>query len=186
MSRTSLILRHICFTGPSKPPASLSFQRGLNVLYGASETGKSFVLESIDYMLGGNSSLRDIPERVGYDQIFLGIETENGEAFTFVRSTDRGAFYLFQGLHQQVPAGIDPVVLKAKHSSEDQENLSNLLLNKISMSNKRLKKNARCETKNLSFRDLVRLCLINEGDIQKQGTPIESGDLIEDARICNF
>ncbi|MGC1349937.1 MAG: hypothetical protein WA858_09170 [Xanthobacteraceae bacterium] len=34
------------------------------------KTGKSFILEALDFMLGAGADLRDIPERVGYDRIF--------------------------------------------------------------------------------------------------------------------
>lgn len=57
-------LRFLSFFGPQKPPAAITFGPGLNVLYGASNTGKSFIVEAIDFMLGGKPPLRDIPERV--------------------------------------------------------------------------------------------------------------------------
>jgi len=53
-------LTHIAFHGPERPVASLSFGPGLNVIYGASEVGKSFVVEAVDFMLGGRGPLRDI------------------------------------------------------------------------------------------------------------------------------
>ena len=62
------------FLGPNKEWASVTFGPGLNVIYGALETGKSFILEALDFMLGAGADLRDIPERVGYDRIFLGVE----------------------------------------------------------------------------------------------------------------
>jgi len=65
MTATALTLRHLAFTGANKPIADIEFGDGLNVIYGASETGKSFILESIEFMLGGSENLRDIPERVG-------------------------------------------------------------------------------------------------------------------------
>lgn len=73
MEKQALIIRHLIFTGPNRESAKLHFEKGLNVLYGASETGKSFALEAINYMLGAKE-LRDIPERVGYNKILLGIE----------------------------------------------------------------------------------------------------------------
>ena len=36
-----LHLRHLVFTGPSITPAELEFVDGLNIIYGASNTGKS-------------------------------------------------------------------------------------------------------------------------------------------------
>ena len=63
MAHSGLRLRHLVFHGPDRPPAALEFGPGLNVIYGASECGKSFVVEAIDFMLGGKQQLRDIPER---------------------------------------------------------------------------------------------------------------------------
>lgn len=178
MTTSTLILRHLCFTGPNKPLALITFNSGLNVLYGASETGKSFVLEAIDFMLGGQGPLRDIPERVGYDRIFLGIDTADNGSFTIVRAPTGGQFQQYEGLHQCVPDGVEPKVLGAKHSATSDDNLSSYLLHKIGLNDKRVKTNARSETRNLSFRDLCHICLVSEVDIQKQGSPIESGQAV--------
>lgn len=175
MTAPAIILRHLCFTGPNKPQALLTFNRGLNVLFGASETGKSFVLEALDFMLGGRGPLRDIPERVGYDRIFLGIEKNEHATFTIMRSVDGGQFQLYEGLHLTVPSDLEATMLSARHSADSDNNLSSFLLNIIDLNNKRVRTNARNDTRSLSFRDLCHLCLINEGDIQKQGSPIESG-----------
>ena len=81
-----LQIHHLSFLGPSQPPATVRFVAGFNVFYGASDTGKSFILDSIDYMLGGKGPLRDFPEREGYDRILLGMLTTSGEKFTLQRS----------------------------------------------------------------------------------------------------
>lgn len=96
-------LRAIGFFGPNKPPATVTFGPGLNVIYGASNTGKSFIVEAIDFMLGGKPPLRDIPERVGYDLVLLALETIDGELFTHWRSMDGGGFRIYEGLHQTPP-----------------------------------------------------------------------------------
>lgn len=175
MITPSLVLRHLCFTGPNKLPALLSFEPGLNILYGASDTGKSFVLESIDFMLGGRGPLRDIPERVGYDRILLGINTSENQAFTLVRATSGGQFQLYEGLHETVPVDVEAIVLAARHNHDNDRNVSGFLLDKIGLKGNRIRKNAQSQTQSLSFRNLCHLCLVNEEDIQKQGSPIESG-----------
>ncbi|SPT41069.1 Uncharacterised protein [Achromobacter denitrificans] len=96
-------LRFLGYFGPQKEPATVTFGPGLNVLYGASDTGKSFIVETVDFMLGGKPPLREITERLGYDRILLGIETLAGELFTIHRSTDGGSFMLYEGLHEQPP-----------------------------------------------------------------------------------
>src|ERR1700722_7119189 len=93
-----LRIRSLTFCGPNREPASISFQAGLNVIYGASNTGKSFIVDTIDFMLGGKGPLRDIPERVGYDRVFLAMETLNGQQFTIQRSANGGAFRIYDGV----------------------------------------------------------------------------------------
>ena len=74
MTTSYLQLRRIAYTGPAKQ-AEHSFRSGVNVICGASDTGKSFLAESIDFMLGG-SDLRDIPERTPYGEIQLDFEVD--------------------------------------------------------------------------------------------------------------
>ena len=173
---SGISLRHLCFTGPTKSPAALEFGPGLNVIYGASETGKSFVLEAIDFMFGAKGPLRDIPERVGYDRIWLGLQAGE-ELYTIMRSIAGGNFELYQGLirtAQETPG----VILAAKHSGTSDENLSAFLLKKIGLRDKRIRKNAEGETISLSFRSIAHLCIVNETDIQKQASPVETGEAV--------
>lgn len=172
---TTLTLRHLCLTGPDKEPAYVTFGHGLNVIYGASETGKSFILEALDFMLGSGTELRDIPERVGYDRMFLGIEDGDGNTVTLERSSSGGQFRWYEGLHLSVPRDVEANVLAAKHNPTRRDNLSTFLLEKIGLSDKRVRRNASGDTNSLSFRNLAHLCLISEGDIQKRESPIETG-----------
>jgi len=178
MTISNLVIRHLCFTGPDKPTATLEFNKGLNVLYGASETGKSFVLETIDFMLGGRVPLRDIPERTGYERVFLGIESAAEGTFTLVRAAIGGSFSLYKGLHQSLPDEIEPTVLSQTHSDKAEDNLSSFLLGLVGLDNKRVRKSGRNDTRSLSFRDICRFCIVSESDIQKQGSPIESGQYV--------
>lgn len=174
MSDSALTIRHICFTGQNKKPARIDFGPGLNIIYGASETGKSFIMEALDFMMGSNKELRDIPERVGYDRVWLGVEQKDGKTFTIERSTSGGQYRCYKGLHDSVQKNIEFLELFPKHSTTNEKNLSNFLLKKIGLAGKNIKKNARGATNSLSFRNLSRLCLITEGAIQKEGSPIES------------
>jgi predicted nuclease with TOPRIM domain len=170
-------LRHIVFQGPNRPPAALEFGPGLNVIYGASESGKSFVVEAIDFMLGGKQALRDIPERIGYDRIVLGLETLAGEQFTLLRSVDGGAFRVFPGLHLQTPAeGVEAAELADQHSEKNYGNLSMFLLQRCAMDGKRVRKNKQGNTNSLSFRNLARLLIVDETEIIAQRSPLSDGN----------
>ena len=174
----ALTLRHLCLTGPEKESACVSFGPGLNVIYGASETGKSFIVEALDFMLGSSVELRDIPERVGYDRVFLGIEDGDGNKSTLERSSSGGQFRCYEGLHVAVPEGLEPTILSAKHNPTKSDNISTFLLEKIGLTDKRIRRNARGDTNSLSFRNLAHLCLITEGDIQKIDSPLLTGQYI--------
>lgn len=177
MAQPGLRLRHIVFHGPGRPPAGMQFGPGLNVLYGASETGKSFVVEAIDFMLGGKPPLRDLPQRVGYDRIFLGVETLTGEQFTLVRSVDGGAFMVFPGLHLEPPGdSVERTELADVHNEKNVTNLSMFLLHRCALDGKRVRRNRQGETNSLSFRNLARLMIVNETEIIAQRSPLSDGN----------
>ena len=178
MTNHAIIIRHLSFTGPRKEPTSVEFGSGLNVIYGASETGKSFILEALDFMMGAGGDLRDIPERVGYNRIFLSFQIGEKEEYTFERSTSGGDFRCFSGLHTSVPDDIEPEVLKAKHSAKNESTVSGFLLKKIGLWDSRIRKNVRGDTNSLSFRNLAHLTMISEGDIQKRSSPLLTGQHI--------
>jgi hypothetical protein len=170
-------LRFLGFFGPQKPPAAVILGPGLNVIYGASNTGKSFIVEAIDFMLGGKPPLRDIPERVGYDLVLLGLETFDGKSFTLWRSVDGGGFRLYEGLHQTPPTTDIPYKqLDEKHSDRNNANLSSFLLDLCGLAGKRVRKNSRNETISLSFRNIARLMIVDETEITQQSSPLFDGN----------
>lgn len=177
MSTPGLRLRHLVFLGDKKKPAAVSFGAGLNVIYGASETGKSFIVEALDFMLGGGQGLRDIGERIGYDRILLGLESIGGEQFTIQRSTEGGNFLLYPGLHEAVPgADVQATELADQHSEKSSGNLSTFLLTHCGLAGKRVRKNSRGETNSLSFRYLARLVIVDENEIMAQRSPLSDGN----------
>jgi len=180
-STSGLRLRHIAFHGPERPVASLSFGPGLNVIYGASEVGKSFVVEAVDFMLGGRGPLRDIPERIGYDRVLLGVETLAGEQFTLLRSAEGGAFLAYEGLHLEPPAeGVECLELAEQHSDKNETNLSTYLLQRCALGGMRVRKNKHNETISLSFRNLARLIIVDETEIMARRSPLSDGNPVAD------
>jgi len=177
MSKPGLRLRHIAFHGPDRERATLKFGPGLNVLYGASETGKSFIVEAIDFMLGGKPPLRDLPERVGYDRVLLGMETTEGEEFTIRRSVDGGSFRLYSGLHIDPPGeDVESRELSEKHTDKSADNLSRFLLQRCALDEQRVKINKHGVTNSLSFRNVARLLIVTETEITKQRSPLSDGN----------
>ena len=172
---SGLLLRYLAFFGPEKPPADLSFAPGLNVICGASETGKSFIVESIDFMLGQEKPVRDIPERDRYDRIRLAIESTGWPPLTLDRSVEGGNFRAFEESLTDGSPQSDPKTLRWKHSAARQDTLSYALLERTGLTMKVLRKNSAGETRSLSFRDMARLNVVTEEEIQGRGSPLLSG-----------
>lgn len=177
---TGLRIKSLAFHGPARPPAVIRFDAGLNVIFGASNTGKSFIVDTIDYMLGGKGPLRDIPERTGYDQILLAFEALGDETFTLVRSTGGGAFRLHQGLFAETLPEGEGAVFADVHNDRRDDNLSAYLLAKLDLGHKRIRKNKAGDTNSLSFRNLARLIIINEEEIIQQRSPLSDGNVTAD------
>lgn len=64
-------IKKIVITGSGVQPAVVDFTPGLNIIYGESNTGKSYIADCIDYMFGAKE-IRISPD-TGYDRITLSI-----------------------------------------------------------------------------------------------------------------
>lgn len=170
MSNSYLQLRRIAFSGPKKM-SELTFSNGVNVICGASDTGKSFLAESIDFMLGG-SELRDIPERAPFGEIQLDLDITSGEKWRFFRAASGGSFKVQNLLDEDA----ENEVLKQNHAHCKTDNMSGFLLDKIGLLGKRiLRSKTKGTTQSLSFRNLARLAIVQEGEIQQTGSPFWGG-----------
>lgn len=171
----SLTIRHLVFTGPQVEPAELDFEVGPNLIYGASNTGKSFTLKSIDFMLGGSKTLPDIDERRGYETIWFGFTLEGIGDLTLSRSLKGGGYLLYEGLLKSAHSLPKARKLGQTHSSKSTENLSRFLLHYLDLDDKLVATDAAGQKDPLSFRDLANILLVDETSIQAERSPIESG-----------
>lgn len=172
-------LRFLRITGPSVTPAEIAFGPGLNVIYGGSNTGKSHIMRLVDYVLGAGRSPEPITEQARYDLVHLGIVLANGEEKTLVRALAGGNIRVFDGLRRDVPAGKDGLALSAKHGANS---ISMYLLADMNSAGKRLRTDAKGETKELSFRDFKTHFLVDEAKVQNEESPIQSGQVINRTR----
>ncbi|HVA41530.1 MAG TPA: AAA family ATPase [Candidatus Binataceae bacterium] len=170
---TGFQLRRLQITGPNVADAEIEFGPGLNVVSGASDTGKSYLVETIDFMLGGGTPPRQIPESRGYDNARLSIIAHDGRGFELTRALQGGDFLLAE---LGAPGTAGPVTLGSRHSASTEENISTFLLRLVGLDGKRVRKNAQNELQNLSFRNLAHLVVIDEESIIKKGSPIHTGE----------
>jgi AAA domain-containing protein len=166
-----LRLVRLVVSGEGKQDADVTFTPGLNVITGPSDTGKTYIFDTIDYVLGASAPPKNIDEARGYDVARLTIATSAGEAHVLERSL-RGGDVL-----ATAPSGATRP-LKAKHAADDPNTVSSFLLGLAGLSGRRIRKNEGGATRSVSFRDLARLALVNEVDVMAARSPALSGQVI--------
>ena len=169
----ALALTRLAFSGPSADIAALKFEPGLNLIFGASNSGKSFAYKAIDCAMGASRPLPDIEQRRPYDRLWLSF-TSGGVAQTIARAIAGGGFQLYPGLsHDQDNS--TPRLLAQRNDANDPDNISQFLLNEIGLAGKQVATNAAGKKRALSFRDVARFCMVDETSIQSEESPVLSG-----------
>ncbi|MDF1707689.1 MAG: hypothetical protein P1U72_06320 [Paracoccaceae bacterium] len=150
--------------------AALNFSNPFTFVYGASNTGKSFAVKAIDFMLGGGRELPDISERKPYSRVELDLRLPNDEIAQLMRAIVGGDYRLNIGIEAQR-------TLSARHNKDSDDNLSNYLLTVLGISGQEIARDKSGTKKPLSFRDIARLCITDETSIQSETSPALSGDV---------
>ena len=176
---SSLRIGGLAFVGPRREPATIEFRPGVNVICGASETGKSFIVEAIDFMLGSRTPLRDIPERAGFDRIRMPVACAGWTPLGLERSAEGGHFSVYDEELLDAAPRTARRTLREQHSAAREDTLSYALLERIGLTSRKVRRNRGGDTSSLSFRHLARLCVVNEEEIQRAGSPLVSVQYVQ-------
>lgn len=172
-----MFLSKLTISGPDKKDACLSFKKGLNVITGDSDTGKTYAFQCIDYMLGKDSQPKNIVEAQGYTLITLELYIGN-EKYILQRNIGENKIkVLFENKELN---------LSCKHNANNDNNLSKFLLNKLLGKTDNIIINSKKgENRTLSFRDIVHLCLVSETDIIAESSAFQSIQYVEKTARCS-
>lgn len=176
MNNKGFYISKLHVTGRNVQKAKIEFATGFNVVSGLSDTGKSYVFSCINFALGsGKYPKTSIPESKGYDTVHLEIKTYQGLTYTIQRNIFNGNiivkeveidFFLTKGEAQP---------LLQQHSKNNDKNISTFLLKLCELERPILRKNKQNVTRQLSYRDLAKLSLIDEERIITEISPVYNG-----------
>lgn len=172
------IIRQLTLTGLDIQPATVDFKSGLNIISGPSNTGKTYIFQCINYMLGGTMLPKAIKESTNYLSCYLELEDMAGNSYTLKSDLKGGNFHLFETTVAAALTSREYKVLERKHSEDRENNVSRFLLSLCGIENKKLKKNEKGQKVSLSFRHIVKLTLVDETRIITDKSPILSGEYI--------
>ena len=172
-----LKLTKLILAGENKKDAIINFKGGLNVIAGASDTGKSFAFECIDFALGSSSNPKTVPEMKGYRSVFLEIEDiGQEEIFTLRRNfseDEKNEIFIYYSNYQEKDAA---EVEKISVTHNAKKSLSKKLLNCCDCTYKYVMKNTKGDTRAFTFRSFSPLIMINELRITARHSPIYPTD----------
>ena len=86
-------IKRISLTGRQVETASVLFEKGLNIIYGPSNTGKSYIAECIDYMFGSDAKTFRIGSETGYDCVTM-LVIYNGDEIHLERHFEDNNIYV--------------------------------------------------------------------------------------------
>jgi hypothetical protein len=171
-------IESLTLKGPAKADAQLTFSDGLNVVSGASDTGKSYALSCIDFAFGASSAPSPIPEAAGYDAVVLAlISRRTEERFVFERGLSGGDVKFTKFDAHGAP--LVETLVSARHSPTDPNTLSGILLELSGLYGKQVRKNKQGVRRTLSFRDVAFLSVVDEERIIARRPPHLSGSPVE-------
>ena len=148
---TNLYIKKLIVSGGGNEPSVLEFDEGLNIICGPSNTGKSYILECIDYLFGSDKIRFD--RSYGYNNIKLIVATENGN-ITFERELDSNKIRVHSNNHK---------IKSGEYRTSGKKNISNVWLNLIDIDDEHfIIKNSRYDKQRLTWRTFSHMFLIKE------------------------
>jgi hypothetical protein len=169
---TGFVLKSLRLYGPGVEDARLTFTRGLNVIAGPSDTGKTFIVECIDFALGSGSAPREIARARNYTSVVLEVEAADKTVYSLERGLRGGDIRV-------AAMGQEARTIAAKHDPNSSETVSYLLLSLCGLEAKKIRTNAQGKTRGLSFRDIAPLVIVDEVSVIATRSPVLSGQYTE-------
>ena len=165
-----MTLTKLTLSGTNKDAAILNFKKGLNVISGDSDTGKTYAFQCLDYILGAEKTPKEIAEANGYTIISLDFDID-GQQFRLERCIGSAKVDV---IHNG-----EKTTLSNKHNPTSLNNVSRYLLSLLlgHEDTVAIKKSAE-DNRTLSFRDVMHLCSVAETDIIAEHSTFQSNQVI--------
>lgn len=150
---SNFYIEKLIISGIGKTDSVIPFKNGLNIIYGPSNTGKTYIVKCIDYLFGSDEN--PIDETLGYDHIKLEIKTLNGR-ITLARKLNKNKIEV-SSTDISIRSGI--YQLKGKYENT----LNSIWLRLIGIDEEHLIiKNEHFQKQHLTWRTFIHMFLLSE------------------------
>jgi hypothetical protein len=168
---TTFWISRLRVIGDRVEPAEVVFGPHLNVIAGASDTGKSYIRDCLNYMLGAEKPPKVVPENKGYSTILLEFETADKKRHILKRSLKMGGDFLLFDQNLDDWTGEGGRLLKRKHRGGKMDTLSFYMLKLCGLAGTEIM-TSKSKKRPLSFRDIASFTLISETSIIEDWSPV--------------
>ncbi|WP_131800222.1 hypothetical protein [Methylobacterium indicum] len=190
----------IRLTGSGKQDALIRFEPGPNVVTGDSDTGKSYLLRLIDFILGAAELSKIIDEASGYDKGWLEMSDGLGNTLTLERHLTGGDVRAYNDtisniVQQARSEGLDnlndieggELLLWRRQGKSTASDITSKIFPFFGMPDDvQVRENADGKTQRLSIRTLLPIVLVDEEAIITEGSPVLRGGFAQTAEKRMF
>lgn len=170
-------IKKVIAKSDKKATADVTFQRGLNVIQGRSDTGKSCIVKCIEFVFGGNMKNLTTPFKPtsGYNEAVIILDTPDGE-ITVSRKVGKNQVEV----STQIEA-IESGAYNLKHSDKSKKQDFNIvMLYLLGIEGEpKVPSNARFTPERLTWTNLLRLFYVKERRIDDEVSIIEPQETYE-------
>jgi DNA repair ATPase RecN len=180
MPMTRARLTQLRVSGPGKRDATVDFGPGLTYITGISDTGKSHVVEWLDYALASQTTPRALREGQGYDEVALELE-KGGKTYVVRRWLhEADVATLFEGALDAWDGEAGESLKVNISQAQRLKTLSGWLLDLTGFDPEmRVVSNQRGQSQSLSFRTVAPLVFVEESRMIMSRSPILSAQYTE-------
>ncbi len=171
MSTAGFTIAKVVVQGSGKPDAVLEFGLGLNVVAGASNTGKTYAWQLIDFMLGASKPPKPVPLGIGYSHSLIELIPRVGGRLTLQRALTGGGATACAVPIDDITGETPFETLGEQHSAQNPLTISGRLLALSQLAGKQIRKNQDGVKRSLSFRDVAWLAFVDEERIIAERSP---------------
>jgi hypothetical protein len=164
-------LRELRVIGTGKKNAVVRFAPGGNVIAGVSNSGKSYMLRCIDFVLGAEEMTKKIDEDAGYESVYLEFANSEGKSLTLVRHLTGGDVTVHYSTIDTIRDDGTLVAWKRQGKSNSPD-VSSVFLPFAGMKEARLRANNKGATNRLTVRTLLPAFLVDETSIIAERSPV--------------
>lgn len=192
----------IRLTGTRRTDALVRFEPGPNVITGDSDTGKSYLLRLVDYVLGAEEMKKVIEEAAGYETAWVEFANEEGATLTLERHLTGGDVRAHSrpiaairsavvGIGNKPEDILDPneseVLAWKRDGQPEKRDITSRLFPFFGMSdNVRVRKNADGQQQRLTIRTLLPTFVVDEESIITEDSAILRGSFGDTAEKRMF